>query len=162
MKLSLEDFTDLVIDRYSRGYDTKEYNLNEKQEEIVALAIRDFELTEKYKSELISLNEDEIPEEVLKVVKPDERWFDENNENWKGLGFDPEETLKKVVISYIEVSENAYLWDILTESEKDLVRDLSEEVEKEFYDYERNRDFYYEVSYKAIESWYESFLEVSD
>lgn len=159
MKLSLEDFTDLVIDRYSRGYDTEEYNLNEKQEEIVALAIRDFELTEKYKSELISLNEDEIPEEVLKVIKPDERWFDEN---WKGLGFDPEETLKKVVISYIGVSENAYLWDILTESEKDLVRDLSEKVEKEFYDYERNRDFYYEVSYKAIESWYESFLEVSD
>lgn len=159
MKLSLEDFTDLVIDRYSRGYDTEEYNLNEKQEEIVALAIRDFELTEKYKSELISLNEDEIPEEVLKVVKPDERWFDEN---WKGLGFDPEETLKKVVISYIGVSENAYLWDTLTESEKDLVRDLSEEVEKEFYNYERNRDFYYEVSYKAIESWYESFLEVSD
>lgn len=154
MKLSLEDFTDLVIDRYSRGYDTKEYNLNEKQEEIVALAIRDFELTEKYKSELISLNEDEIPEEVLKVIKPDERW--------KGLGFDPEETLKKVVISYIGVSENAYLWDILTESEKDLVRDLSKEVEKEFYDYERNRDFYYEASYKAIESWYESFLKVSD
>lgn len=159
MKLSLEDFTDLVINRYSQGYDAEEYSLNEKQEEIVALAIRDFELTEKYKSELISLNEDEIPEEVLKVIKPDERWLDEN---WKGLGFNPEEILKEVVISYIGVSENAYLWDILTESEKDLVRDLSEEVEKEFYDYERNRDFYYEVSYKAIESWYESFLEVSD
>lgn len=158
-KISLENFTDLVFDYYSRGY-INEDNITEEQEEIIAQASEDFKITEEYKSELKNLDDDEIPEVVLKVIKPDERWFDENDEDWEG--FDPEETLKDVVISFIRDSRYPYLWDSLTDSQQDLIRDLSEEVEKAFYDYEESRDFYYDESYEAIESWYKDFLKASD
>ena len=139
--LSLQGFTDMVIDYGDQGTDIPGWSdLTEKQKETLSLAYRAFREQEERK-----LDADEYDPRAWEVLKVEDGWN-------RGA-----EELKEWVAR--EIDHGVGIWEGLNEIELQIVEDQARNVKERQRTIEVEEGDFRASSYAAIESYYQDFLE---
>ena len=139
--LSLQGFTDMVIDYGDQGTDIPGWrDFTEQQQKVLALAYYAFREQEERK-----LDADEYDPRAWEVLKVEDGWNHGTEE------------LKEWVAR--EIDHGVGIWEGLNEIELQIVEDQARNVKERQRTIEVEEGDYRASSYAAIESYYQDFLE---
>ena len=139
--MTLDEFTDMVIDYGEQGTDFPGWrDFTEQQEEILALAYYQFRQEEERE-----LESDEYDPRAWEVLEVEDGWN-------RGA-----EELKEWVAR--EIDHGVGIWDGLNENELQIVEDQARNVKESQRTIEVEDGDYRASSYAAIESYYQDFID---